>query len=56
MAKFKRKKNATAAPPAESEAAPEAIKKLADYEQSQPLQLSLFGFLDFKACRPAALL
>ncbi len=44
----KRKKAAQAAPPVEIEDAPEAIKKLADYEQSQPLQLSLFGFLDIK--------
>jgi hypothetical protein len=43
----KRKKNAPVPPP-EIEAAPEAIKKLADYEQSQPLQLSLFGFLDLR--------
>ena len=32
----------------EQEATPEAIKKLEDYEQSQPLQMTLFGFFDLK--------
>ena len=31
-----------------AEAAPEAIKKLEDYKQSQPVQMALFGFLDLK--------
>lgn len=35
-------------PPAEIEAAPESGKRLDDYEQSYPLQLSLFQLLDLK--------
>lgn len=35
-------------PPAQIEAAPESVKRLDDYEQSYPLQLSLFQLLDLK--------
>ena len=35
-------------PPAKIETAPEAAKRLEEYEQSEPLQLSLFRLLDLK--------
>ena len=44
----KSRKNGEPKLPASMESAPEAIKKFEDYEQSQPLQMSLFGFLDLK--------
>lgn len=45
---FKKKKQTSGSTEPELEAAPGAIKKLEDYEQSQPLQMSLFSFLDLK--------
>jgi hypothetical protein len=47
MTKDSRKKD-TPQPPAKIEAAPESGKRLDDYEQSYPLQLSLFQLLDLK--------
>lgn len=40
--------NEKAQPPGKDESEPEAIKKLEDYEQSEPSQLPLFRFLDLK--------
>ena len=45
---FNRKKQTTGDTTPEQKAAPESKKKLEDYEQSQPVQMSLFGFLDLK--------
>ena len=42
---FKRKKDAAAPPPAEAIAAPNDKKRLEDYEQSRPLQMTLFQYL-----------